>query len=130
MLISCGVCNSKSAVIEILELKDIKEFTNRILIIGKCPVCYTDIAALIEIRIADNKTFIDRFTGDNALKVIKRERKRLKNKQDFNLRNNLQGWIYGINKEHRNKFGEVTSIKQYSCDFKTGKKKLEKTIYN
>lgn len=130
MLISCGVCNTKNKVIEVQDLYEIKGFTDRYLIIGLCSKCNRDIALLIETRIEDHKTFVNKTTGYEAIKTIRREQKRVKHKQSFNSKNNLQGWKYGLNKQRVNKYGKITSIKQYSCEYKTNKTNLEKTIYN
>ena len=130
MLIQCGVCNTKNCVFEVLELKDIKDFTDRLLLISKCKVCNKDLAQLIEVRKSDNKPFIDTFFGLEAQKVIKRENRRLNQKRTFSQYKNFQKWVYGLNKEYKNKKGEVVRVKHYACDFSTGKKRLEKTIVN
>lgn len=130
MLIQCIACNTKNNVFEVLELKDIKEFTNRILVISKCKVCHNDLAQLIEVRKIDNKPFTDTFFGAEAQKVIKRETRRLKNKRTFSQYKHFQKWVYGLNKEYKNKKGDVVRIKHYACDFSTGRKRLEKTIVN
>ena len=128
MLLHCEVCNTKNNVLEIQELEDIKDFTDRLLIIGKCKVCNSDIALLVEIRKADNKTFIDNLHGNNAKKVIKRESKRIKNKQNLSSEKQLNGWVYGVNKEIKDKKGNIKRVRQYACDYSTNKKRLEKTI--
>ena len=128
MFLRCGICNTQNDVIEVHELKDITNFKERRLLIGKCKRCSANLAMLVETRMHDNKVFIDRFVNEEAKKVIKRESKRLRYKQYFNNRNDFQGWVYGLNVERKNKKNEVTGIKQYSCDFKTGSKKLEKAI--
>ena len=40
------------------------------------------------------------------------------------------GYVYGENKEIRNKKNEVTQIRQYRCDFKSNSKNLCKVIKN
>ncbi len=130
MLVQCGVCGAKNNVFEVLELKDIKDFTDRLLIISKCKVCRNDLAQLIEVRKIDNKPFTDTFFGTEAQKVIKRELRRLKNKRTFSQHKHFQKWVYGLNKEYKNKKGDIVRIKHYACDFATGNKRLEKTIVN
>lgn len=125
MLIKCVKCNVKNEVIEIQELEDIANFSERLLIIGVCRACNSKLVSLVEIRNSDKKVFIDSFAGIEATNVIKRERKRLKNK---NLNHKYNGFVYGKNKEIRNKKGEVTQIRQYASDYKTGKKTLIKTL--
>lgn len=125
MLIKCVKCNIKNEVIEIQELEDITGFSERLLITGVCKACNSKIASLIEIRNSDNKVFIDSFSGAEAINVIKRERKRLKNKT---LCHKYKGFVYGKNKEIRNKKGEVTQIRQYASDYATGKRTLVKTL--
>ena len=80
MLMSCKNCNTRSDVTEIQELDDIEGFSDRILIIGVCTTCNKDIALLVETRTKDNQTFYDRYHDEEAIKVIKREKKRIKNK--------------------------------------------------
>lgn len=126
MLLRCGKCNIKNDVIEICELKDIVQFHDRTLIIGKCKVCGCDIAELIEFRKSDNVAFLQKFSGDEATKVIKREHGRIKNKS-FN-RKNYKDWIYGINTQIKNKDGVVTQIRQYASDFKGDKCLIKKII--
>lgn len=127
MLIHCKKCNSKNSVTEVQELEDIENFTNRILIIGVCRNCNKDIAMLVETRKSDNKPFIDSYHDIEAIKVIKREKKRLKNKV-VEADTRYYKWIYGKNVEIKNKNGKVVQIRQYACDYRTNKRKLIKTI--
>ncbi len=127
MLIHCKKCNTKSSVTEIQELEDIKDFTNRILIVGICALCNKKIAMLVETRIDDKKTFFDKYYDFEALKVIKREKKRLKNKT-FEQDTKYYKWIYGASVEIKNRSGKVVQIRQYACDYRTNKRVLIKTI--
>lgn len=127
MLIHCKKCNSKSSVTEIQELVDIEGFTDRVLIIGVCRVCDKQIAMLVETRTADNKPFYDKYHDIEAEKVIKRERKRIKNKV-IEADTRYYKWIYGKNTEIKNKDGKTVQIRQYACDYRTNKRKLIKTI--
>lgn len=126
MLISCKKCNVRNEVYELQELNDLPEFYERVLIIGKCRVCSETIASLIEVRKKDDKVFVDSFFGQHALKVIKREQKRIKCRNTDGHR--FHGFVYGLNKEIKNKKGEVVKVRQYASDFLTGKTKLMKTI--
>lgn len=125
MLIKCAKCRKSNEVIEVQELKDIKNFSDRLLLIGVCKNCNSRIVALVERRNSDKKVFIDSFVGAEALKVIKLEKKRIKNKT---LKHKYNGFVYGKNKEIRNKKGDVTQIRQYASDYSTGKQTLVKTL--
>lgn len=127
MLISCKNCNTRSDVTEIQELDDIEGFSDRILIIGVCTTCNKDIALLVETRTKDNQTFYDRYHDEEAIKVIKREKKRIKNKSvEADIK--YFKWIYGKNIEIKNKDGKTVQIRQYACDYRTNKRKLLKVI--
>ncbi len=128
MLINCKNCNEKSIITEVQELNDINGFTDRLLFIGNCGACNHSLATLVEFRISDDKVFIDNFSGSEADKVIKREKRRLKNKQVYNDDIKFHGWVCGCNVERKNKKGKVTSIRQYACDFRTGRRRFEKLI--
>lgn len=128
MLINCKNCNEKSIVTEVQELNDINGFTDRLLFVGSCAVCNQSLATLVEFRVSDDKVFIDNFSGSEAEKVIKREKRRLKNKQVYNDDIKFHGWVCGCNVERKNKKGIVTSIRQYATDFRTGRRRFEKLI--
>lgn len=127
MQIRCIKCDVKNDVIEIIDLADLEHFENRLLLIGKCEVCKKDIAQLIEIRKEDEKVFVNNFWANSAKKIIKKEFKRIKIKTNNKIK--FYGFAYGINKEMKNKKGEVVRIKQYSTDFKSDNKLLIKTIF-
>lgn len=127
MLIHCKKCNTNSSVTEVQELEDIEGFTDRILIIGTCRVCDKEIAMLIETRTEDDKPFIDHYHNEEAVKVIKREKKRIKNKV-VDADTKYFKWVYGKNVEIKNKDGKTVQIRQYACDYRTNKCKLIKTI--
>ena len=57
MLIKCVKCNVKNEVIEIQELEDIANFSERLLIIGVCRACNSKLVSLVEIRNSDKKSF-------------------------------------------------------------------------
>lgn len=121
-------CNKDIKSGELWILKDIKDFTARKLYTAKCPICKDDVVLLIETRICDNQVFINNLTKIEAVKTLYREKKRrlqlIPNiKQDY-----LSGWLYGENVQIRNKKGQVTQIRQYSCNYSTGKRNLEKVI--
>lgn len=129
MIVNCKICNSKNKVLEVLELKDIKNFYQRYLVISRCRKCFVNIAVLYEVRKSDNKIFTDRYAGIEADKIIKREHGRLKKKKVFSDKY-FTGWVYGRNIEIKNKQGNVTKVRQYACDFLTGKKKQQNEYSN
>lgn len=103
-------------------LKDIDNFINRSIEIARCDICNKEVVQLTETRISDNKIFIDIQTGKKAKRIINRERKRI----DYIVtkpKSYAGGWIYGVNKERKNKYGKITSIKQYAYDYSTGSSK-------
>lgn len=103
-------------------LKDIDNFINRSIEIARCDICNKEVVQLTETRISDNKIFVDIQTGKKAKRIISRERKRI----DYIVtkpKSYAGGWIYGVNKERKNKYGKITSIKQYAYDYSTGSSK-------
>lgn len=103
-------------------LKDIDNFINRSIEIARCDICNKEVVQLTETRMSDNKIFIDIQTGKKAKRIINRERKRI----DYIVtkpKSYAGGWIYGVNKERKNKYGKITSIKQYAYDYSTGSSK-------
>lgn len=119
-------CNVNTEPSEVWFLKDIEFFTDRILLIGKCDVCKKDIVTLIEVRKKDNIPFVNNLSGQKAIKVKTREKKRI----DYTLSSLNQqnsGWVYGVNVGIKNKNGDVTQVRQYAADF-NGKRKIVKRI--
>lgn len=125
------VCNNDKTTINKVDvrfLKDIKDFTARKIIIGLCPKCRRPVATLIEKRISDGQVFINENISDNAaVKLINRESKRALCKYFKVETKSLNGWIYGINTEIKNKKGETTQIRHYAADF-YGNKSLVKKL--
>lgn len=119
-----------SEVIEdwkIVQLEDIKGFTNRSMKVGTCPKCGDVAVVLMYINTTNNTCYANLYNGIEAVKLLYKENKRVIKSNDINGWT-MRRWIYGTNTEIRNKKGEVIKIKQYSTDFKTGAKKLEKEI--
>lgn len=113
---------------ELWILQDFKGFTKRKLLKGKCTICGDDVCMQIMTNASTNKTYFNVYTGIEAVKTIYREKKRIITTFPNIKSSALFGFVYGINKEIRNKKGEVTQIRQYSTDFKTNKKILTKTL--
>lgn len=85
-------------------LGDIKGFTARKLLHGICPICKRSVVTLIQKRTSDGKIFkTENIKGLAAIKTIYRERKRLKLKFANINNTNMFGYVYGENKEIRNK---------------------------
>lgn len=111
-------------------LKDIKEFKDRSLFTALCPICKKMIAALSEKRISDNQKFLDIHYGSDALKIIKNESKRFISKYYAVDTTFIHGWLYGVNKEIKNKNGEIVQIRQYASDFNNNKTLVKKKSLN
>lgn len=117
----CSLCGKKIEKFEVWLLKDINNFTNRKLIFGICSKCKSPRVILQEKRISDGKLFADEHIfGKNIPKVLMREKLRLVSKLFELPKDNLAGFIYGVNKEIRYK--KTTKLRQYSCDLKTNNK--------
>lgn len=110
-------------------LEDYNGFTSRKLLYGICPVCRRSVVTLIQKRISDGKLFkTENITGLAAIKTIYREKKRLRIKLTKVKSSDLFGFVYGVNKEIKNKKNEVTQVRQYRCDIKSNTKELSKVI--
>jgi len=127
MSLTCECGNSLNRT-EVWILKDTEDFEARKLLVGACHKCHRPVATLIEKRITDGRVFVnENYTGNSAVKVIKKESKRFLSKYYKIETSQLYGWIYGVNTEIRNRQGEVTQIRQYSSDY-YGRKSLSKRI--
>lgn len=115
-------CDNNMPFLKKWFLKNIDNFKNRTLEIGRCEICNKEIVQLTETRISDNKKFITVQSGKKAQIIIKREQKRI----DYIITKSktyARGWVYGVNKERKNKYGRITSIKQYAFDYQTNSSK-------
>ena len=129
MKLCCIACNKQLKNYKVWYLSDVKEFKDRELFILKCPHCRNITVALKEVRIADNKQFVDKIqTEVEALKTIVRENKRVIKEVISSDNSSLNGWIYGVNKELRNRKGEIVQIRQYASDFKQNKNLVKKIM--
>ena len=108
-------------------LAESKKFKNRKLKVGYCPVCRTSIAILTEKRKADNEVFSDFYKGERALTIIKKEKKNVLFIIYGQAQKIKDDWTFGINKEIKNRKGEIMEIRQYASNF-NGQKELIKTI--
>ena len=125
MLINCKNCNSKNNVFEIVELKDNVQCENRLIFKAFCRKCNQDIAMYLEIRREDKKAFFKNKNKRELAEFLKKEKRNIISYEKYN---NCIGWRYGVNKEIKTKTSKVSKIRQYSADFKTGQRKLEKEI--
>jgi len=123
-------CNNQPKDGNLTFLKDIKNFTARKMFAFKCPHCNQYRVWISETRIDDNKIFTNLLKGKAAINFAARENKAKRLLQTLpDIRTlDLTGWVYGVNKQIKNKKGEVTQIRQYASDFH-GKKKLVKKSY-
>lgn len=123
-------CNKEVKKIELWILKDFKGFTQRKLLIGKCSICGDDVALQIMTSTKTGEKYYNLYNGIEAVKTIYREKRRKLVVIPDIKAEGLYGWLYGVNVQIRNKKGQVTQIRQYSCNYSTGKKSLEKVINN
>lgn len=124
------ICNCGNIInkVEVWILKDIKDFEARKLVIGYCHSCHRPVASIYEKRITDGEVFAKEcISGNDAVRLINRETKRMLCKYYKVEVDSLNGWVYGVNKEIRNKKGKVTQVRQYAADF-TGTKKIVKKM--
>ena len=124
-------CGKRIKKGELWFLMDFNGFFNRKLYTAKCPYCGDDVVTLAETKLDINGQEITftrhSITGIEAVKLLFREKKR-KLQVHYDVKpSTLFGWIYGVNREFRNKDGKVTKVKQYSCDF-SGNKELTRFI--
>ena len=122
-------CNKKIDCGELWFLKDFKGYTARKMYIGKCDICGDDVCLQIMTSLKSKKTYTNLYTGLEAVKTIYKEKKRKLIVIPELKYNKLSGWIYGVNKEIKNKKGTTTQIRQYSVEFLSGKKTISKIIY-
>lgn len=127
MIINCKVCNSKNRVFEIIELKDSELFENRLIFKSHCTKCGEEFGMFLEIRKEDKKAFFDKLTEYELFELIKKEKRNILKYEKYD-RFQSGAWRYGINKEIRSRNGKTVRIRQYSADFKTGAKHLEKEM--
>lgn len=112
-------------------LSDIKDFTERKMYIfefaclkkGKSNI--KTIVILFEKHSITGEIFQHKIKGINAIKVIEREKSRLLyTSNDIKIvKGKPYQWVYGINKEIRDKKGDIVKTKHYRCDF-YGQKEL------
>lgn len=122
-------CGAEIYDCEIWILKDIEGFSKRKLIYGNCKKCFDTIVTLIETRLSDNKTFINKnIDGEGAIKTLYREKKRMLVHYPFVGNKESLGWLYGANVEIKNKNGDVTQVRQYAVDFNSHKRNCIKKI--
>ena len=125
LVCECGYVVNK---FEVLILKDTAEFDARKIIIGLCPIHHRPILTLIERRIFDKTVFKkENIFGNQAMKILNKEYKNILHKIARIKSEQLKGFVYGINKECKDKDGNITKVEQYSADF-WGTKNLIKEI--
>ena len=113
-------------------LTNTKQFHNRKLYLGRCPVCLKDIARLDEVRISDGKLFKDSAIGFKSVqKLCYKVRHQISiTAQEISIKKGKPyGLCYGENKEIHNNKGKIITVRQKRCDFH-GQKEIEKEISN
>lgn len=87
-----------------------------------------EVVFLYQKRKSDNAEYGNLLNGIEAIKALYREKRRVIIKRQNVSTKDAKEWIYGTNVQIKNKKGEIIKLRQYSTDFKTGAKKLEKEI--
>ena len=123
-------CNQKITVGKVCFLQDIKGFTARKMHIGQCKICNKEAVILLEKRISDNKVFVNKLYGINAVKTIYRERKRVITTMPNIKTQALHGWVYGVNVQIKSKNGKIKEVRQYAHEYNGSKRKLVKSVKN
>ena len=95
----------------------------RKLTVSYCPECLFPIALLKEKRISDGRLFSEYISGYKVFKKIKIEKKNILYVKYGQSKKVKDDWTFGINKEIKNRKGEIVEIRQYASNFK-GKKEL------
>lgn len=125
LICGCGKANHKA---KLLDLKDIRGFTKRKILTCVCSQCHNVVLTLSETRIEDGKVFInENIYGKRAVNILIRESKNILDNTSIGNIGNVK-WCYGDNVQIKNRKGKVVKIRQYSKDFSTGKRTLEKEI--
>lgn len=119
------ICSCRRVLddIELMILKDNKDFTKRKIFSAICKHCLNPVITLTETRKSDNKVFVnENITGKRALQILANEQKRVLSRIKSISRDNLYGWVYGVNVQIKNRKGEVTQVRQYASDFNNNRK--------
>ncbi len=116
-------CNIDFNSYDIWFLYDNATDRKRRLLLGRCPVCKKDVVALVETRKSDGRIFVQKETGEKAVKLIDDAIRKqdivysessLKQKQGNGT---PKGLCFGNNKELHNNKGEIVGIRVERCDF-------------
>jgi len=116
-------CNNDFNSYDVWFLYDNATDKNRRLLLGKCPVCKKDVVCLVEERKSDGRIFVQKETGEKAIKLI--DNAIIKNDVVYS-ESSLKikqgngapfGLCYGDNKEIHNNKGEVIGVRVNRCDF-------------
>jgi len=112
-------CQTKSRIVETWFLHKNKEFHRRKLILGICPICDSDVAALVETRIKDGKMFRQVFYKKKVEDIIALLINQVYYASSDAVKKSKTpyGLCYGENKEIKNSKGEIVEIRQKRCDF-------------
>ena len=102
---------------KIVQLEDIKGFTNRSMKVGTCPKCGDVAVVLMYLNPTNDTLYGNLHNGIEAVQLLYKENKRIIKNSDVNGWT-IRRWIYGTNSEVRDKAGNVKKIRQYSTDFK------------
>lgn len=105
---------------DIWYLKNNKEYSNRVLFIGDCPICGKHLCVLYQKNNYTNSIITIKKVGEctkNFLSILIKDKIYSRNEVNkMNLTSKPFGWRYGINKEKKSKDGTIT-IEQYAVDF-------------
>ena len=105
---------------DIWYLENTADFSDRVLYFGTFPICQKNVSTLIQRNIKTNVFITVKKVGDSAINFIKNcSGEKIFSRNEVNkmkITSKPYSWVYGINKEKKNKDGTI-SINQYATDF-------------
>ena len=105
---------------DIWYLKDTEEFSNRVLLIGNCPICGKHLCELYQKSNLTNSIVSQKRVGSSTKDFLSSLiDEKLYSRNELNKMKFVSkpfGWRYGVNKQKKSKDGSIT-IEQYAVDF-------------
>ena len=108
-----------------ISVDPLRSFKNRRILFGECPICDKQIVVFEQQRIVDNKLFSTIKSKKELKNLLDKEKNNILYKNSSITRKRNLGWVFGINKEIKDKQGNITQIRQYACSFYGQKEKIK-----